>query len=164
MMNVILWIFAAIDLIFGFVIYNHASNMQIWYTLSGHSEIAGVLKFLGVVCIISGIVFIFIPILKKIYTNKHVQDAAPHTEKGGFVKCLNCGLTVTANTSVCPGCGHAVGYNKPNNILPKNRPAFESALQNSPMEMPAVGFCSSCGCKIESPDEYYCINCGNKIR
>lgn len=173
MKNIILWIAAILDLYWGYSLYTEAKSMRFLYTLAGHGGLNDLLKITGIICMISGVSIIFVIFYKGIYANKHVQDVSE--VRGGIIRCTNCGLSVTGNTSVCPRCSHSIGGNisvvQPagnvsgtniNNNL--NQQAYsgtppQSVSENQPIRN---AFCNKCGSKLSAEDSY-CRQCGNKI-
>ena len=148
------WIISFIFLIVGFIFYFPAkleimtNSHYTWnkpYT-KYESEVI-MTKWIGIMLLVWGIIIIVLKILQLRYTNKHVKDINQEINRGGVILCSNCGLSISADTRRCPGCGNfiePVTYN--NNFDRKN----------------AVNYCGKCGIAVNKGD-VFCFNCGNKI-
>lgn len=148
------WILGTLETIIGFGLF-FAAQMEIssnsrytWrkpYT-SYEAQVI-MMKWLGIILLVSGIIWLCLKVLQIKYTNTHTQEITPVIERGGVIKCSNCGLTLSADVENCPKCGNAVNVNKSN----------INAVENI-----KVHFCSKCGNKV-NPNEAFCSNCGQKI-
>lgn len=103
------------------------------------------IKWIGLAFIIIGIGLGILLGISIAYTNKHIQDIDRLAQKGGTIRCTNCGLTVAADVSVCPRCNSAIKSNAPYNIK-----------SNS------IRICKKCGNSINN-GELFCTKCGQKI-
>ena len=65
-------------------------------------------KWIGLVLLIGGGIWLGIRIYQYVYVNKHTQDLNEIAKLGGIAKCQTCGLTVTQNLTFCPRCGSAI--------------------------------------------------------
>ena len=73
-------------------------------------------KWIGLMLLISGIVDITLIVVSKIYTAKNVQDV--NVQEYATIVCKHCGLRVNKETSVCPKCKNQIkigGENVENN-------------------------------------------------
>lgn len=145
------WILGIFEIIIGFVLF-FSAQMEIsnnsWYTwckpYSSHEMQVIMMKWIGIILLISGVVWICLKLYQTRYTNIHTQDITQMTKKGGVIKCSNCGLTLSADVENCPRCG---------NIIKANNDTTEKNI---------TYFCSKCGNKVNA-NETFCSRCGQKI-
>lgn len=102
-------------------------------------------RWVGILLIISGIIWIGLKLFQIRYANKHIQEVSQSTKSGNIIKCPNCELTLSAGTANCPRCGKPTSNNDINSI-----------------ESNSIRFCSKCGNQI-SANESFCTKCGNQI-
>lgn len=150
----ILWILGVAETCIGFVLFVVAqmeisSNSRYTWRKPYTSYEAQVVmtKWIGIILLISGIVWLLLKIYQLRYTNTHTQEITPLSENGGSVKCPNCGLSLSADVKTCPRCG-AVTTDEAQSYTQQN-----SSVSN---------FCSNCGNKVNA-NERFCPKCGQKI-
>lgn len=100
------------------------------------------IKWLGIILILSGIIWMALKIYQIVYADKYIKDVTPLMREGGTVKCSNCGLVISANMKVCPRC--------------KIQVRDEKRVENNYI------FCSKCGFRIVKGTKF-CSKCGNKV-
>lgn len=148
-------IISILVLIIGIIMFGAARSeisSNYWYTwrppyTSYEAEVL-LIKGIGLALIIIGIALGILLGVSIVYTNKHIQDIDPLTQKGGTIRytnCTNCGLTVAADISVCPRCNSTIKSNSSYNIK-----------SNS------IRICMKCGNPINN-GELFCTKCGQKI-
>lgn len=151
MKKVIGWVISLFELVVGLVLFVMAQSeisTNSWYTwrqpYTSYEAQVIMMKWIGIILLISGIIWIALLLFRVIYTNKHTQDITVLTQKGGSLQCVNCGLAVAANLSICPRCGKSV----------RNAVTNESQADS-------IHFCPRCGSQINNHDSS-CPKCGNQ--
>lgn len=144
------WIIGIIETIIGFTCFLGAqieilcNSRYTWRKPYTSYEIQVLMiKWTGIIFLISGIAWFCLKVYQVRYTDKHTQDVNSVVKKGGIIKCLNCGLSLTEDAERCPRCGKSV----------------KGMLNNS---VQGTYFCSKCGNSIKE-NELYCTKCGHKI-
>jgi len=147
------WIIGTIETIIGFLCFFIAqmeisSNSRYTWKKPYTSYEAQVLitKWIGIIFLISGVIWLCLKVYQARYTDKHTQELNPVVKKGGITKCLNCGLALTADAESCPRCGNTV----------------KEISGSSGNSSEWTCFCSRCGNSIKA-NEIFCPKCGQKI-
>lgn len=103
------------------------------------------IKWIGILFFICGLLDVGAALFKIIYTNKHTHEVSGIDRQGGVTQCLKCGLAITGNVRRCPRCGTI-----------SNRAEASAATGNS------ARFCQYCGHAL-LPGGAFCAGCGRKI-
>lgn len=151
MKDKIIWLIGIIALVIGVPVFMDAQDKisnNPFFTWSrpytSYEEQVMQSRWFGIMLIVLGVVCIGSEVYRKIYTNKHVKNVDQLMQKGGYVKCADCGLAISADVKVCPRCGRAIGDEKASNNG-KN----------------SARFCKKCGNQMNA-DDLFCRECGNK--
>ncbi|MDE7424357.1 MAG: zinc ribbon domain-containing protein [Lachnospiraceae bacterium] len=146
------WIIGTLETLMGFFMFIVAkaeisSNSSYTWSRPYTSYEAQVIitKWVGIMLLVSGVIWIGQKLYQAIYTNKHIQDINQLTQRGGAIKCASCGLGISASVDICPRCGKVVEKGNTNN-----------------MKHGVIRFCGKCGSQINM-GESFCSKCGNKI-
>lgn len=146
------WLLSVLEIVIGFVLFLPAQieiSSNSWYSWRSPYtpyEVRIIMaKWIGILFLISGIIWLCLKIYQFKYTDSHIQEITPAKGKGGTVKCPNCGLSLSSNVESCPRCGNVM-ISANTNIVEKN----------------TVQFCGKCGSKL-NPSEMFCPHCGQKI-
>lgn len=150
----ILWILGTVQAVIGFALFLTA-QLEIsgnpWYTwhrpYSSYEAQIIMMKWIGIILLISGISILGLKLYQLRYTSTHTQEITPVTKRGGSITCPGCGLTLSANIATCPRCGKAV----------QAVPSKSNAEQNGTLR-----FCSNCGNQVNTNGPF-CPKCGQKI-
>ena len=109
------WVVGTIETIVGFVFFIIAQieisgNSRYTWTKPYTSYETQVLmvKWIGVLLLIYGIINLGLKVYQERYTEKHTQEMSSVVKRGGKSKCLNCGLALTADVECCPRCGKKI--------------------------------------------------------
>lgn len=148
------WVLGLVDLFIGIIMLAIAlteiDNSPWYYTwrppYTSYELGLIMLKWAGILFILSGVIWIVVKLFQSSYTSRHTQDINPLTQNGGTVKCTNCGLQIAANVKVCPRCGQSTG----------------TYCGVAPQKREGAQFCEKCGNPV-NPGASFCTKCGNRI-
>lgn len=122
---------------------------------------------IGLILLISGIVWICLDIVAIYWTNKHIREIV--AEEYARIRCQKCGLMLTAGVSVCPRCGTELSAGEANvhqeNVYQeqanqRNVQPNTSAPVNLYDGVPH--FCGQCGTHLDE-NSVFCPNCGKMV-
>lgn len=124
------WVIGIIDLLIGFVLVTATAiyKSKPGFEWSKDRSVTEALQIVGIICLISGILEIALKLFQARYINTHTQEMNASVERGGTVGCPGCGLTVSADATICPRCGRQLaasgGGGMPYNaVTPLNSPS-----------------------------------------
>ncbi|MDO5521827.1 MAG: hypothetical protein Q4G58_15140 [bacterium] len=74
-------------------------------------------KWIGLGCIVVGLIILIAMLTIIIYRNKHIQNSDGLYSQTNMVKCNSCGLSVSIGLAICPRCGMALSnYTMPGSM------------------------------------------------
>ena len=110
MKKYILWILGVVEICIGLPLWISAqselNDHPIYYALDSESvSQLVVMKIIGIALVVSGVFWILLKLYQTRFTESHMTDVTPVVKQGGFTACPSCGLSLTADSMVCPRCG-----------------------------------------------------------
>lgn len=184
------WIIACIDIAIGLFFYISAKNEMAssWmltfrppYTF--YELVVILVKWAGILCIISGIIGIAWEVYHTKFVNIHIQDVDKVSQSGGTNRCEKCGLMLAASCEKCPRCGTYVRKNAERvrrvrtvtdnaRTRPQERPMGTLETRGAQERRDGDGhgmmmeskpcFCIRCGTQLAG-NEMFCPRCGQKV-
>lgn len=144
-----------------------------WYRARKYENMSNI----GLILLISGIVWICLDIVAIYWTNKHIREIV--AEEYARIRCQKCGLMLTAGVSVCPRCGTALSAGEANihqeqtyqgNVHQENVHQEQANQRNVQSNRTAPvnqydgvpRFCGQCGTHLDE-NSVFCPNCGKMV-
>ena len=164
------WIIGSLELLIGFVMFvsaqieistNHHYTFRKPYTEYEMQVV--LLKWLGIIFLISGIIWILLKLYQANYLSKHMQEIPHFNQSNSISSCPKCGLTITGNVSTCPRCGTAIHTAPVSVVTPSPMAQTIPMSAPTPQTNSEKHFCSQCGNSIND-NQVFCPKCGNKLK
>lgn len=129
-----------------------------WYRARKYENMSNI----GLILLISGIVWICLDIVAIYWTNKHIREIV--AEEYARIRCQKCGLMLTAGVSVCPRCGTELSASEANIHQEQTYQGNVQPNTSAPVNLydGVPHFCGQCGTHLDE-NSVFCPNCGKMV-